>query len=175
MKHSKRRRRISRNFKVHRQYRTHAARTHETAAKNSSCDRAGAHTHHPLAIRHGLIGFEQRSSHVFTHGAYDEEKICSAWRRGEKIAKAVHVVERIVELLDFMKAGATITSIHYHHMQRLGTKPIPSFVTHLEMQGTRIDEAQAIHVTSFTRTSSRLIESDTIDPLSTLPLQGSTH
>jgi hypothetical protein len=32
------------------------------------------------------------------------------------------------------------------------TKPIPSFVTHLEMQGTRIDEAQAIHMTSFTRT-----------------------
>jgi len=74
MQYSKRRWRISRNFKVHRQYGPHAARTHETAPKNSSVDCAGAHSHHPLAIGHGLIGLEQRLSHVFTHRAHNEEE-----------------------------------------------------------------------------------------------------
>jgi len=120
MQYSKRRRGISRNFQVHGQYGPYTARTHETAPKNSSAKGAGAYGHHPLAIRHGLIGFEQRFSHVLTHRTYDEQKIRGAWRRGEEITEAVHVVKGIVELLDFMKTGATITRVDHHHMHGLG-------------------------------------------------------
>ena len=119
MQYCKRRRGISRNFKVHRENRGNAPCADKAAAEHAARNGATANSQDAPGRRHGFPCLEERAAHVFTHRSDDEQKIRGTWRRREEESQPMEIVKRVVELLDLMKAGAAISGVHHHYMQGL--------------------------------------------------------
>ena len=71
VKNRERRRRIARNFKIDGQDRRDTSRRHRALAEYATADRACADSQDPFGIRHCLIGFQQRHTHVFADRAHN--------------------------------------------------------------------------------------------------------
>ena len=84
----------------------------QTFGEYTAGQRTRANGHNPLGRGHGVINFFQRKFHVVRHRADDQQHIGMARRRCDKKSQPVHVVIRIVELLDFVETRAAIARIH---------------------------------------------------------------
>ena len=107
-----RRRRVSGHFHVHRQHVRHAFGADKTFREHAAGQRARADGHDPFGRGHGVVNFFQREPHVIRHRA-DHQQHVGVTRRGrDEKSQPVHVVIRIVELLDFIEARAAIARVH---------------------------------------------------------------
>src|SRR5271155_4423167 len=108
----KRRRWIAGYFHVDGEDHTHATSRHEALPENTPRDGTSADSQNTLRIGHRFIGLQQRPPHILTYRPNYEQDIGSPRSGGQKDAQPVHVVQRIVQLLDLVQAGSAISCIH---------------------------------------------------------------
>jgi len=101
---------------------SYAAGHSVAACKNSTVHGAGTDSDHPFRIGGRVIGAQQRLAHILGYGAGYHQHIGMAWRSNKAQAKALEIVKRIIERMDFQLATIAGTGIDLANGQRT-TKP----------------------------------------------------
>src|SRR5260370_38074157 len=76
---------------------SHTSSTRVTSGKAASVDRAISQRYHPLRISCRIVGLDQRFPHVRGHRSSHQEDVGMPRRRDEADAKALQVVDWIVQ------------------------------------------------------------------------------
>ena len=118
MQDCKRRRWIAGYFQIDGKDHPQATSRHEALPEDTSCDGTSSDSQNTLRLRHRFISLQQRPPHVLTYRPDYEHDIGSPWSGGQKDAQPVHVVQRIVQLLDLVQASSAISCIHHHDVER---------------------------------------------------------
>src|SRR5512146_3232958 len=108
MQYSERWRRIARHLHIDRQHFSDSARADKASTKDSARQRASSYCYDSFRPRHRVVRLLQRHWHVVGKRADHEHHVSMARCRSQEEAESVHVVVRIVELLDLIETGAAI-------------------------------------------------------------------